>query len=299
MNMKSIASGLSNKFGRQTLVLRKHSPAILFGAGVVGVVASVVLASRATLKLEAVLDEVQSDLEKARTLDHPEYSEEDRKKDIVLIYTKSALQIAKMYGPAVLVGIAAIGALTSSHVILTRRNTGLMAAYAALDRATKAYQKRVAAVVGEEKEAELRFDAIEGEVIEETEDGPKNTKVKIRTGPGSSPYAVIFDEFNKNWQQSPEYNRFFLQAQQNYANDLLKSRGHVFLNEVYEMLGFPHTKAGAVVGWVLDGGDSDNYISFGVFKGDEWMGKMFVNGHEPSVWLDFNVDGVMYDKLED
>jgi hypothetical protein len=70
----------------------------------------------------------------------------------------------------------------------------------------------------------------------------------------------------------------------------------VFLNEIHDMLGLERTKAGAVVGWVM-GGDGDERIDFGVFKANEYMGQEFVNGNERSILLDFNVDGVIYDKI--
>ena len=115
--------------------------------------------------------------------------------------------------------------------------------------------------------------------------------------PDNSIYARFFDETSTNWQRTQGYNQFFIQAQQNYANDLLKSRGHVFLNEVYDMLGLERSKAGAVVGWVK--GNGDNYIDFGVFQGDEWNAMRFVTGDERSILLDFNVDGVVYHLLKD
>ena len=87
----------------------------------------------------------------------------------------------------------------------------------------------------------------------------------------------------------------YLKAQQNSFNDLLRARGHVFLNEVYDGLGLERSQAGAVVGWVL--GDGDNYVDFGIFDGDKPRARDFVNGLEASILLDFNVDGVIYDLI--
>ena len=90
----------------------------------------------------------------------------------------------------------------------------------------------------------------------------------------------------------------FLRKQQEWANELLKSRGHVFLNEVYDMLGIPRTKSGQIVGWVYNSNDeySDNYIDFGVYDGGA-RSRAFVNGYEKAILLDFNVDGVIYDLI--
>ena len=88
----------------------------------------------------------------------------------------------------------------------------------------------------------------------------------------------------------------FLRTQQNYANDLLKARGHLFLNEVYSMLGIPHTSAGAIVWWTIGAG-GDNYVDFGIFTRDSQVVREFVNGYERSILLDFNVDGVIWDMI--
>jgi hypothetical protein len=86
----------------------------------------------------------------------------------------------------------------------------------------------------------------------------------------------------------------FLQCQQNYFNQQLKARGHVFLNEIYDAIGLERSKAGTIVGWVTDG-NGDGYIDFGMF---EDASRRFINGIEPSILLDFNVDGVIYDLIE-
>jgi hypothetical protein len=98
---------------------------------------------------------------------------------------------------------------------------------------------------------------------------------------------------NPNWQKNSEHNKLFLKCQQSYANDMLQARGHVFLNEVYSWLGLEHSKAGAVVGWVINS-DGDNFVDFGIFDPGN---SRFVNGQERSILLDFNVDGVIYDKI--
>lgn len=119
---------------------------------------------------------------------------------------------------------------------------------------------------------------------------------KTDCGDSVSQYARFFDEGSPAWSKDSEYNLMFLKQQQQYANDLLKKRGHIFLNEIYDMLGIPRTKAGAVVGWVYDENNpiGDNYVSFGIT--DE-RNANFVNGYEKSVLLDFNVDGNIWDKI--
>lgn len=294
MNLKAVANVFTSKVGRQILTVKKHSPALLFGAGVVGIIGTVVLASRATLKLDEVLQKTEGDLFAAKTLEHADYSEEDRKKDTVYIYARAVIKIGRLYGPSVILGAVSIAALTGSHVILTRRNLAVTAAYAALDKGFRQYRQRVVDELGPDKDREFRYD-MEDRMV----DGPDGRELAgtLQVGPnGRSIYARFFDEYSTNWSPEMSYNQLFVNCQQNYANDRLNAVGHVFLNEVYDMLGLSRSREGAVVGWVK-GGTGDNYIDFGVFEGDRHSGMRFVLGHEPSILLDFNVDGIIYDLI--
>lgn len=296
MKLSTIKNAITSKTARQVLKVRKHSPTLLFAVGVAGVIGTVVLASRATLKLEEVLEEAREDLEKAKTIEHPAYSEEDRRNDQILIYFRTAGIITRMYAPAIALGAISIAALTGSHLILSRRNTALMAAYAVLDKGFREYRQRVVDSLGTEKDREFRYGGKKREIVLEGKNGPE-TKWVNDVIPGTpSIYARCYDSSCTNFSPNPSYNQMFLRCQQNYANDLLRARGHVFLNEVYDMLGIPRSKEGAVVGWII-GCDSDNYIDFGIFDGDRFSGMRFVKGEVDAVWLDFNVDGVIYDKI--
>jgi hypothetical protein len=297
MNLKTISNAVTGKLGGRVLTVHKHAPALLFGAGVVGVVATVVLASRATLKLHDVIDDAQDTLEKVANLEHATYSERDRQKDAALVYFKTATKIAGMYLPALAVGAVSIAALTGSHVILTRRNVALTAAYAAIEKGFREYRQRVVGELGEDKDAEFRYGKVERTIVEDTEQGPVTKDITVADMPlGGSIYARWFDDSCAAWQKQPQYNRLFLECQQNYANDLLRAKGWVTLNEVYEMLGMKRSQAGMVVGWVLD--DGDGYIDFNIFNGESHTNRDFVNGWADRVLLDFNVDGVIFDKVK-
>jgi hypothetical protein len=296
--MKFIPNAVGRVLGSQSLAFQKHSPTILFGTGVVGMVGSTVLACRATLKLEEVLVKADDDLSMSKRVakERPdEYTEDDRKKDTALIYVRSAANIAKLYAPAVGVGILSVAALTKSHNILSERNAALTAAYFAVDKAFKEYRIRVVDKYGEAEDQFLRYST---EDIRISNEETGKDEIVVRVSPdATSMYAKFFDEFSPSWSKDPEVNFIFVRCQQNYANDLLKARGHVFLNEVYDMLGIPRTKAGSVVGWLLSD-HSDNYIDFGVFDTDNPKARDFVMGREGSILLDFNVDGVIFDKID-
>jgi hypothetical protein len=292
--MKFGSGAIGRQLARQALKLDKNSPTILFGAGVAGVIGSTVLACRATLKLEDVLNEAEKNLKIAKTLEHREYSEKDRASDISLIYVKTSVNVLKLYAPAIILGGASIAALAQSHNILTKRNAALTAAYAALEKGFAEYRQRVVDKYGEEEDRNFRYGSREVDVLQ---DGDKKTVTRVGTD-SPSIYARFFDQLSPNWSKEPEYNLIFIRGQQNYLNDLLRSRGHVFLNDAYDELGIPRSKAGAVVGWILIGDYRDNYIDFGIFEGETQVARDFVNGREGAILLDFNVDGVIYDKID-
>ena len=295
-----LPEGLSTKVGRAVLKSQKVSPHLLFGAGVVGVVATAVLASKATLKLEQVLYDANKSLELAKevladgTIEDERYTDDDYTKDVILIQVKGAGRVLKLYTPTIIVGALSVAALTGSHVILTQRNMAITAAYAALEKGYREYQQRVMDELGPDRERELRYETVEKSVKTTVDGKTKTVKTVVPSGKHSM-YSRFFDEYNKNWNATPEYNSMFLHSQQNWANELLQARGHVFLNEVYDMLGMDRSKAGQIVGWVKDG-EGDNYIDFGLFQDNE-RARMFVNGQEASILLDFNVDGPVYDKI--
>lgn len=302
MNLKSISTVVTRTAAMQALKLRKHSPIILLGAGIVGVIGTAVLASKATLKLDEVLKDTRNNLDDAHAINSSDYSDADRQQDLVYIYARATVKVARLYAPALAVGALTVAALTGSHVVLNRRNVAMTAAYAALDKGWREYRQRVIDKYGIDEERVLRYNMEDHEVAKDGPNGVELQTIKQIGDASCSVYAVMFDEAcgSRSWSRSPGYNQLFLQAQQNWANDLLKARGYVFLNDVYEMLGLKHTSAGQIVGWIynpdVDHG-GDNFIDFGIFDGDRYSGMRFVKGHADSVLLDFNVDGIIWDKI--
>lgn len=299
--LKYVPQGLTSKVGRQVLVASKHSPKIMFGVGIAGVVSTAVFAAKGTLRLEYVLAEAESKLRTAKEVhENPpegiEYSDQAYLSDRAIILTRTAGNLVKIYWPALVSGVVTVGALTGSHVVLNRRNTGLMAAYAAIEKGFSEYRTRVADELGEDKEREFRYGTETREVAKDTKQGTKIEHI-THVGPeGASIYAKFFDEGNSNWSRDPEYSRVFLQAQQAYYNNRLQAKGYVFLNEVYEALGLERTRAGQTVGWIVGKDGKDNFIDFGLFA-NRPVARDFINGREGSILLDFNVDGIILDKI--
>lgn len=310
MNKLIISDKMSRKINMLGLKIKKHSPEILLIAGVAGVVTSAVMACKATTKVNEVLENAKEQTDKVHqvladeTIPAEQYNEEDSKKDLAIIYVQTGLNLVKLYAPSVILGGLSIASILASNNILRKRNIALAAAYTAVDTSFKDYRKRVVERFGESLDRELRYD-IKAEEVETTvtDENGNETVVKevVQVAHAYSDYAKCFDEGNVNFTKDAELNFCFVKQVQNYMNEKLQREGFVFLNDVYAALGFPKTKYGQLVGWIYDEKNpnhkGDNFIDFGLYDKDNQSGHDFVNHRERSVWLDFNVDGVIYDLI--
>ena len=291
----SKASGALNKIG---FGLKKRSPEILVAVGVVGTVVSAVMACKATTKINTILDETKEQLGKiheyAGNPDAAEkYNAEDAKKDTAIVYAQTGVKLAKLYAPAVGLGILSISSILASNNILRKRNMAISAALAAATQDFKDYRNCVIERFGKDVDYQLRYN-IKAEEIEETVTDEKGKEKKVKKSievadPNASGYVKYFTRSNPYWEEDSSYVEMFLRSQQNYANDKLKATGHLTLNDVYDMLGFHDSKAGMVVGWIydLDHPNGDNYVEFDVKK---------VNlPNEQGGY--FNVDGNIYNEM--
>ena len=289
---------------RSLLVLKKHSPEILTGAGIAGGIVAAVIAAKATLELEENTQYGRNLVGGHKKL-REDKSEEDYptqvyQRDIIISYVRIAQGVVKTYALPVAIGAASIACILTAHGILRSRNAALTVAYNALSMAYNNYRERVREDLGEDKDYEYHTGLkVTSSSKKDPETGETVKTVKVKKDGDKMPgqYARFFDEYNVNYlHNQPDLNIAFLRMQQTYANERLRSRGHVFLNEVYDSLGLERSSAGAVVGWVLSK-EGPNFIDFGIYDGDRPRARAFVNGDEPSVLLDFNVDGIIYDKI--
>ena len=308
---------LMNKVSRSLYKVRfkvkKHSPEILAVTGVVGITVSVVMACKATLKVTDIVDEAKDAIDdihegveqKKHTSDGQEYTQEVANRDLFIVYAQTGWKFVKLYGPAVALGVASVGCLLTSNNILRKRNVALAAAYTAVDTSFKEYRERLIERFGEngkDLDRELRYNIKAKEIEEVVVDEDGNETVVTKTVQVIDPnvthdiYSIVFCEGNTGWTKNPELNKVFLIQQQNYANDKLKLEGFVSLNDVYDMLGAPHTSYGQLAGWVYteDSSIGDNFIDFGIFNLNSEKACDFVNGRERSIILDFNCIGDAY-----
>lgn len=302
-----IMNSVSRSLRKVGFKFKKHSPEILIVTGVVGIIASTVMACKATTKVNDIVDETKETIDTIHdsvgkglhTSDGEEYTQEVANKDLAIVYVQTGLKFAKLYGPSVALGIASIGCIVGSNHILRKRNVALAAALTAMETSFKEYRGRLIDRFGKDLDRELRFGIKAKEVEEKTvdENGKETavTKTVEVVDPNAvhSIYSVVFCEGNSGWTRNAELNKVFLIQQQNYANDKLRLNGILTLNEVYDMIGAPRTAYGQIAGWVYteDSSIGDNFVDFGIFDVNNEKACDFVNGYEKSIILDFNCIG--------
>lgn len=279
-------------------VVVKHAPTILTGAGTVGLVGTAVLASRATLTYkELIADEVMVITDGPNLMKRNEhYTEDEFRKDRIVCYSRIVTKTVKHYAPTIALGVASIAAFWWSHSIQSKRIAGLAAAYAALDTSYRKYKKSVASVIGEESMKKVEEKILDDVVF--TDEPFEYDKMAESVIPEYSPYARIIDENASVWDPSDDITELNIHAQLNYMNDILRTRGYLFLSDVYDALGIPRTPASQVVGWLWKKGDGDHYVSFGDIEGHRI--KFWDDSRRREVanyLLDFNVDGEIVNEI--
>lgn len=285
------------------LGIKKHSPEILVVTGIGTGIVAAIIACKQTIKANdiiAVARENLQHIENAKELaanNEVEYTEEDEQADRETIGKQITIGMVKTYALPVGLGILSITCILAGHHILKKRNVALAAAYSALSTDFMNYRKRVVDKYGKDADFMLKNGLekkiVANQVVDPETGEVRETKEEVLTYDGDklSQYARVFDEVGSTqWTPSADHNRAFLLMEQNYFNERIRTRGYIFLNEVYERLGFRPTKAGSVVGWVYQNADYEG-IDFGIFTAHTQKAAEFLEGTEPSIILDFNVQG--------
>lgn len=303
MKKTELATKAGQILVKTKLGIKKHSPEILVATGIGTGIIAAVIACKQTIKANNIITVAREDLQHIENVkelaanNEVEYTEEDERADREIIGKQITIGMVKTYALPVGLGILSITCILAGHHILKKRNVALAAAYSALSTDFMNYRKRVVDKYGKDVDFMLKNglekQIVANQVIDPETGEVKETKEEVLTYDGDklSQYARIFDEVGSTqWTPSADHNRAFLLMEQNYFNERIKTRGYIFLNEVYERLGFRPTKAGSVVGWVYQNADYEG-IDFGIFTAHTQKAAEFLEGTEPSIILDFNVQG--------
>lgn len=289
MNIKNIATKSVNK-------IKKYSPQILMGLGITTGAAGVFFACKNTLKLNDViaphtekLEEIEQKVSTEGYSD--EYTEDDEKKEIGACYKGIVKEGAKLYAfPAALLTCSVVS-FCSAYKVLNMRNESLAIAYGQLLGTFKDYRARVIDKFGVKADEECYSEATLRTVIDE-ETGEVITEAK---NIDDSTTDVCFDQSNPNYIDNAEYNKDFIIRVQAMLNDMLHAQGVLTLNDARKALGFKPIPAGQTIGW-YDNEDHVGVVDFGLCRNDDAI-SAFLNGECKKVWIRFNVDGYIIDKM--
>lgn len=314
MKMNELLTPVTKFAGKTGLIIKKNSPELLMGAGITGVIITIVCACKATTRADEVLDHHAEKMK--RIHDAEQFQDEEcpyppavAVKEKAVVYAQTGLEFGRLYGPTLAMGSLSIACILASNRILNKRYLAVVAAYNAVSTSYEQYRKRVKDRYGEDIDYEMRYgvkrekinvyDLDEnGDIIPKTK---RKEEIEVITDMPSE-YARYWGKYlkdgirNENWDENQEFNLLFLRGVQAEANYKLHERGYVFLNEVYDMLGFDHTQLGQVVGW-FDDESGDQYIDFGLYSLNNRENRRFINGEERTILLDFNCDGIIWDKI--
>ena len=301
MSISSTLAPVAKAVAPLVTKVRANSPTILLVGGCACVVGGGVLLARAGWKSREHLYDAED------YCDRKNVSDEDSKE----IHRLAAKKMAKEFVLPAAVTVGGVAMVIGGHHIQAARLAGAVAAYAVLEESYENYRRNVIADQG--PSADVRY--LSGARMEKTDLYEEDEEGKLKKKKGevlamgncASPYAELFDEANPNWENDRATNLTWLMGKQERLNYELmrKPDGIMMLNEVLEELGFPRTPEGALVGWEYkpDPNESlgDGYIDFGlqeIFLDDEIeLARTEHRNPEPSFWLNFNVDGMVYERL--
>lgn len=310
----SIANGLTKAANVTCFQVKKHSPAILVGVGVLSGLGCTITACIATTKASEIIGDAKTELDDIqKVLNDPEvpeekYTADDAKSDRRKVYVRTGLGLAKVYALPAGLGIASVVSVLGATKILSDRNAAVAATLASTTLGFDEYRKRLIAKFGdkgEELDKELRFGTEEVEIKEKVigEDGKEKTikkKVKVLNGDQklACDYTRVFDWHNPYWKPDMNYNLMFMRSRQSWCGMRLEANGYLFMNDADKECGFPKTKAGQSVGWIYDPKDNesgDNAVDFRITEAYAYDD----NGQkQPILLIDYNCDGSILNKVD-
>ena len=285
--------------------ISKHAPTILSVTASAGVIATGYLAWEAGTRFEDVegrdWDRRKECLRNADTIPDEDVPKIERKNRILFI-----LDTVRTVAPAAIVGAATITMIYFSNSISKKRLAAMGAAYATLQTAFDGYKRTMVEALGKESVDKIlkpklpNFGKSAEEILssDNKSDAANVSDAVVNSLKTLSPYArIIAEESSTCWDPNEDYTSQNLAAVQLWANRRLERKGHLFLNEIFDQLGLSRTREGAVVGW-LKNGEGDGYVSFGDFEASIYrVPSDDYTRVDSNFIVDFNVDGVIWDKI--
>ena len=218
MNKNDIA----NIFKSVSASVAKHSPEILTGIGIAGMIATTIISVKATPKAIRLLEAKKEKLEVEK-----------------LTAAETVKTAWKCYVPAAVTGVASVACLVGASSVHLRRNAALTAAYTLSETALREYREKVVETIGEKKEQTVR-DAV---AKEQVKNHPVNSNAVVVTGSGNT---LCYDPFTDRWFKS-DIDK--LHKAENEINSQMLDEGTVSLNDFYYQIGLGEASVGYHIGW--------------------------------------------------
>lgn len=304
----SFAENFTTNSENIILMIEKNLPKILQIFGTIAVTGGAIWACKNTVKAVGIMEEhhemaedLEDAIEQSRGCDAEDadlYSEDAYNKDKKALYIQTTGRLAKTYALPVLTFTAGVVALNIGQAVLEDRLATMTGAYVGLRTIFDKYRKRVIEDYGEETD----YDYLHGlKTCERTvkDENGKKVKEKYKEVVDDELYMTLarfYDSSNLNYEEgSNDYNMIQLFNWQEECNRRLRAQGHLFLNEVYDILGFKRTSLGQKYGWIWDG---ETKVDFGLLNGKSEATRRYKNGEEvEAILLYFNVTGPILDLI--
>jgi len=293
MNIKNFISNLIGK-------AKDNASDLKMGIGTVSVIGGTILLCKETINACDIVREYRE--AKQKLIDEGAEKSEIRK-----LTVKTVGKVAVTVAPGAAVEVGGLGLMWNGYSNTKTALIGVSMAYGELQEFNNKYRQKVRDEYGEEVDEKFAYEFQEKEVVITDENGVQKTEtVKIypndyRKMPSVYARYFCYGEA-EGAERSFDYNDHFLHAQQEMANRYLKAHKKMMLNELYDMLGIKHSKAGYNVGWIYDekNPEGDNKVKLRVrvvYREilDPITGEP--TGYERVHMIDPNVDGMVVDKL--
>lgn len=210
--------------------IKKHSPEILTGIGITGMITTTVMAVRATPKALILIEERKEEIgaEKLEAMD--------------MVKTTWACYI-----PAAITGTLSVACLIGASSVNARRNAALATAYTLSESALKDYQGKVIEMFGEKKNEAVK-DAVAKDKVEKN---PVVTREVIITEKGNT---LCYDAISGRYFKSDieKIKKAACELNRQMLDDM-----YVSLNDFYYEIGLDSVKLGDELGWNVDSGYID------------------------------------------
>lgn len=232
---------ISAFFKNSKILLRQHSPEILTGIGITGMITTTVLAVKATPKALRLIEEAKE----------YHFQNDEEYQEGLISRVDIVKSCWKCYVPAVITGAASIACLIGASSVNAKRNAALLAAYKIAETSLVDFKDKVVENLGEKKVHDIH-DQISKDKMEQH---PVSSSEIIVTGKGQTRcYDILFGRYFLSDIET-------IKKAVNEANRRMLLDQCISLNDFYDELNLDHVAVGDLVGWSLDYGYIDIYFS--------------------------------------